>query len=108
MTIGFEGDLSIKSNVEVLIYILDDLRYELPDLELLIIGKGGPLYEQYLRDEAERFGLENRIKFAAWQNENIREKAVAECFILFRQDDLKGKSQEEINQMILKGLLYDK
>lgn len=104
-TIGFRGNLSVSTNVESLIYALDDLRYDFSKLELYIIGQGCELYEQYLKDEAERLGLQEKIRFSGWMDEQMEKKALLKCDVVYSKSDLEGKEQEEVIQMILNAII---
>lgn len=59
--IGYLGRLHPRKRIERLIYAFSDLRNELRDAELVIIGADDAGYEQFLRDEVKRLHLDNVV-----------------------------------------------
>lgn len=61
LRIGYLGRVHPRKRIERLIYAFADLREQLTDAELVIIGSGDDSYEQFLRREVDRLGLKNVI-----------------------------------------------
>lgn len=59
--IAYLGRLSPRKNVESLIYAFDQLRKFTRSAELVIIGGGDPVYEDFLKQKVNALGLNNVI-----------------------------------------------
>lgn len=66
-TIGFLGRLHPIKKVENIIYALNLLEPELRNkVKLEVMGKFDDKYEQWLKDEVKRFGLEDNVEFVGF------------------------------------------
>ena len=97
--LGYLGRVSRRKNIESLIYAFADLRDELRDAELLIIGGGDDNYEQFLKAEVERLGLKN-VCFAGFLSGEAKDKALASCSVLAMPSEF-----ENLGNVILEGLV---
>ena len=97
--VGYIGRLSPRKKVERLIYAFDQLKTILQNAELLIIGDGDEQYEQFLRLEVEKRGL-NMVKFAGFLSGSEKDRMLASCSILVMPSDF-----ENLGNVILEGLV---
>ena len=97
--LGYIGRLSPRKKVERLIYAFGHLKDLLHDAELLIIGGGDGLYEQFLKSEAERLKLSN-VKFTGFLTGEEKDKALASCSVLAMPSDF-----ENLGNVVLEGLV---
>lgn len=88
--IGYLGRLHTRKRVERLIYAMSDLRESLPvDSELVIIGGGDSAYEEFLRSEVKRLGLDN-VVFTGFLVGADKEKALESLSILAVPSDYEN------------------
>ena len=86
---GFLGRLHPRKKVENLLYGVA-LLPRLQDYELVIMGKGDEIYEQFLRSETKRLGLEDCVKFCGFINGRDKYKQLAQLSCLFVPSDFEN------------------
>lgn len=97
--LGYLGRLSLRKNVEALIYAFADMGEMAADAELLIIGGGDDKYEKFLKDKVLELGLKN-VVFAGFLNGEEKDKALASCSVLAMPSEF-----ENLGNVILEGLV---
>lgn len=98
--VGYLGRVSPRKKVERLIRAFAALGKEVENAELLIVGNVGDSYEQQLRDEAARLGV-NNVRFAGFLDGEEKDKAIASMSILVNPSDF-----ENLGNVILEGLVH--
>lgn len=86
---GFLGRLHPIKKIENLLYGLVGLPHP-QDCELVIMGKGDDEYEQFLRSETKRLGLENRVQFCGFVNGRDKYEQLAQLSCLFVPSDFEN------------------
>lgn len=97
--LGYLGRLSPRKNVESLIYAFDELKDITKDAELLIIGGGDESYEQFLKNEVKRLGL-NNVRFTGFLSGKEKDEAIASVSVLAMPSEF-----ENLGNVILEGLI---
>lgn len=88
LRLGFLGRLHPIKQIENLIQ--GAALSKIPDFEILIIGKGDDAYEQFLRDEAKRLGIVDRVKFLGFLNGREKFEQLARLDALFVPSDMEN------------------
>ena len=88
LRLGFLGRLHPIKQIENLIQ--GAALSGLSNLEVLIIGKGDDTYEQFLRDEAIRLGIADRVKFLGFLNGRKKFEQLARLDALFVPSDMEN------------------
>lgn len=86
--LGFLGRLHPRKKAESLLYgvaIRSDVY-----MEVVIMGCGAPEYEAFLRGEAERLGIADRVKFLGFVSGDEKFKQLAELDALFVPSDMEN------------------
>lgn len=86
---GFLGRLHPIKKVENLLYGMSQLSSP-NNCELIIMGKGDEVYEQFLRNETKRLGLESRVKFYGFINGRDKYEQLAQLSCLFVPSDFEN------------------
>ena len=86
---GFLGRLHPIKKVENLLYGMSHLSSP-NNCELIIMGKGDEVYEQFLRNETKRLGLENQVKFYGFINGRDKYEQLAQLSCLFVPSDFEN------------------
>jgi glycosyltransferase involved in cell wall biosynthesis len=86
---GFLGRLHPIKKIENLLYGLVELPHP-QECELVIMGKGDDEYEQFLRSETKRLGLENRVQFCGFVNGRDKYEQLAQLSCLFVPSDFEN------------------
>lgn len=87
--VGYLGRLHPRKHVERLIYAFADLREELKDAELLIIGSDIPEYENFLKSESERLHLEN-VKFTGFLTGEAKDEIIRSLSVMVLPSDFEN------------------
>lgn len=87
--VGYLGRLHPRKHVERLIYAFDQLRNNLKDAELIIIGADIPEYENYLKSEVDRLGLTN-VKFTGFLTGEEKDDAIRSLSIMVLPSDFEN------------------
>lgn len=88
--VGYLGRVHPRKRIERLIYAMHNLRDRLPvGADLLIIGGGDTAYEQFLRDEVKRLGL-NNVTFAGFLSGEEKERAIESLSLLVVPSDFEN------------------
>lgn len=87
--LGFLGRLHPIKKVENLLYGVAKLPQGL-DCELVVMGKGDEGYEQFLRKEAERLGLKDRVTFSGFVSGREKYEQLAQLSCLFVPSDFEN------------------
>lgn len=87
--VGYLGRLHFRKRVERLIYAFSDLRDELPESELLIMGSGSKEYEDFLKHEVKVRKLEN-VVFTGFLNGEEKDKAIRSLSVLAVPSDFEN------------------
>lgn len=87
--VGYLGRLHPRKHVERLIYAFSDLRDNLKDCELLIIGSDIPEYENFLKNEVERLKL-NNVKFTGFLTGDKKDAAIRSLSVLALPSDFEN------------------
>lgn len=88
LRLGFLGRLHPIKQIENLLQ--GSALSKIPDLEILIIGKGDDAYEQFLRNEAKRLGIADRVKFLGFLNGREKFEQLARLDALFVPSDMEN------------------
>lgn len=86
---GFLGRLHPIKKVENLLYGMSKLS-SLKGCELVIMGKGDDVYEQFLRKETMRLGLEDYVKFMGFVKGRDKYEQLAQLSCLFVPSDFEN------------------
>lgn len=89
-TLGYLGRIHPRKRIERLIYALDALKSEAPDMRLIIIGGGDDQYERFLRDEVSRLNLNNRVEFTGFVNGKEKDNAICRISVLAVPSDFEN------------------
>lgn len=95
--VGYLGRLTPRKNVEALIRAFAELPKD--GTQLLIIGGGDALYEQFLREEARRLGVEN-IRFTGFLNGKEKDEALSSLSMLVMPSEF-----ENMGNVVLEALV---
>lgn len=87
--IGYLGRLHPRKRVERLIYAFAELKDELKDCELTIIGSGDIQYQNFLKAEANRLKLKNVI-FTGFLTGKEKDDAITELSLLVVPSDFEN------------------
>lgn len=88
LRLGFLGRLHPRKQVHNLLQ--GAALSKIPDLEINIIGKGDDAYEQFLRNEAKRLGIADRVKFLGFLNGREKFEQLARLDGLFVPSDMEN------------------
>lgn len=88
--IGYMGRLHPRKRVERLIYALDYLIKQGIDAELYIIGADVKSYENFLREESVRLGIEERVVFTGFLKDKAKDNAIKQCHIFAFPSDFEN------------------
>lgn len=86
--LGFLGRLHPIKQIENL--LKGAALSKISDIEILIIGKGDDTYETFLREEAERLGIADRVKFLGFLNGQGKFEQLARLDALFVPSDMEN------------------
>lgn len=86
---GFLGRLHPRKKVENLLYGMSKLS-SLKDCELVIMGKGDDVYEQFLQKETMRLGLADCVKFMGFVKGRDKYEQLAQLSCLFVPSDFEN------------------
>lgn len=89
-SLGFLGRLHPIKQVENLLYGVALLGDRVQEVELEIMGKGDDRYEQFLRDEAARLGIEDRVSFVGFVSGAEKYHRIADLACLFMPSDMEN------------------
>ena len=82
--IGFLGRINPIKKIENLLYAIAQVEEKgLSNFEVDIIGKGDNEYEEFLKNEATRLGIADRVNFAGFLTGKQKYKALSEIRALF-------------------------
>lgn len=98
-TLGYIGRISRRKNVESLIYAFDQLHLKKDEAQLIIIGGGDDRYEQFLKDEVNRLGLDN-VLFTGFLSGKEKDEALSRIDVLAMPSEF-----ENLGNVILEGLV---
>lgn len=87
--VGYLGRLHPRKHVERLIYAFAELREELKEAELLIIGSDIPEYENFLKSETERLNLLN-VKFTGFLTGEDKDHAIRSLSVMVLPSDFEN------------------
>lgn len=88
-TIGYLGRLHPRKRVERLIYAFDQLKEELQNCKLMIIGGGDEQYYEFLQSEVKRLRLVN-VKFTGFLTGKEKDDAITELSLLVVPSDFEN------------------
>lgn len=89
--IGYLGRIHPRKRVERLIYALDYmLKNGNENCELLVIGGGDENYENFLKTEVQRLGLEAKVEFTGFISGKQKEDAINSLCILTVPSDFEN------------------
>lgn len=88
LKIGFLGRLHPIKKIENILYGV--VKSECQNVRVYIIGKGDEAYESFLRTEAERFGLSDRVHFLGFVNGREKYEWLAQLDALFVPSDMEN------------------
>lgn len=88
-TVGYLGRLHPRKRVERLIYAFGELREELKDSCLMIIGGGDEQYQNFLESEVRRLGLTN-VKFTGFLTGQEKDEAITNLSFLVVPSDFEN------------------
>lgn len=88
-TIGYLGRLHPRKQVERLIYAFAQLKEELQNCKLMIIGGGDERYEEFLQSEVKRLGLTN-VTFTGFLTGQKKDEAITELSLLVVPSDFEN------------------
>ena len=97
--LGYLGRLSPRKNVESLIYAFHELKNNISNAELIIIGGGDIHYEKFLKNEVKRLGL-NNVKFLGFLSGDKKDEAISSLSVLAMPSEF-----ENLGNVILEGLI---
>lgn len=97
--LGYLGRLSPRKNVESLLYAWKTLGNQTSNAELLIIGGGDNVYEDFLKKETEKLELQN-VRFTGFLSGKDKEEAIASLSVLAMPSEF-----ENFGNVILEGLI---
>lgn len=86
---GYIGRVHPRKRIERLIYAFDALREKTRGCELLIIGADVPEYEEFLKKEVERLGL-NNVKFTGFLRGKDKDDALCSLSYLMVPSDFEN------------------
>lgn len=87
--VGYLGRLHPRKHVERLIYAFAELRDELKNAELLIIGADIPEYENFLKSEVERLCLDN-VRFTGFLTGKDKDQAIRSLSVMVLPSDFEN------------------
>lgn len=87
--IGYLGRIHPRKRIERLLYAMDNLRNNLYNAELIIIGSGDHKYEAFLKQEAERLNL-NNVTFTGFLTGTEKNKAISNLSVLVVPSDFEN------------------
>ena len=87
--IGYLGRLHPRKRIERLIYAFADLREQLADAQLVIIGGGDETYEEFLRSEVSRLDVRNVI-FTGFVSGKEKDDAIMSLSLLVVPSDFEN------------------
>lgn len=89
--VGYLGRIHLRKRIERLIYAMDNLRTKLPDnSELLIIGGGDKIYEDFLHKEVERLNLTTKVRFTGFLTGKEKDTAIDSLSVLAVPSDFEN------------------
>ncbi len=88
LNIGFLGRLHPIKTVENILYGV--VKSECQNVRVYIIGKGDEVYERFLRTEAERLGISDRVHFLGFVNGREKYERLAQLDALFVPSDMEN------------------
>lgn len=87
--VGYLGRIHPRKRIERLIYAFGNLRDELKDSHLVIIGGGDETYMSFLKNEVKRLGLAN-VEFAGFLSGLEKDTAITELSLLVVPSDFEN------------------
>lgn len=97
--VGYLGRLHTRKNVQSLIYAFAELGSIAKKAELLIIGGGDDVYEEFLRKEVKRLQLTN-VRFTGFLDGQEKRNAIASLSVLAMPSEF-----ENLGNVVLEGLV---
>ena len=88
LNIGFLGRLHPRKTVENILYGV--VKSECQNVRVYIIGNGDEVYERFLRTEAERLGISDRVHFLGFVNGREKYERLAQLDALFVPSDMEN------------------
>lgn len=88
-TVGYLGRLHPRKRVERLIYAFAQLKGELQNCKLMIIGGGDERYDKFLQSEVKRLGLTN-VTFTGFLTGQKKNEAITELSLLVVPSDFEN------------------
>lgn len=88
-SIGFLGRLHLIKRIDAIIRGLSEARHR-ESVRLVVMGAGEPAYEEFLRNEAKRLGVEKQVEFAGFVNGEDKFRRLAELSALFVPSDMEN------------------
>lgn len=88
-TIGYLGRLHPRKRVERLIYAFGELRAEMQDCRLMIIGGGDEQYRKFLEAEVKRVGLTN-VEFTGFLTGREKDESIMALSLLVVLSDFEN------------------
>lgn len=86
---GYLGRIHPRKRIELLIYAFHNLRENLRNAELVIIGGGDKQYEQFLKEEVSRLGLRN-VSFTGFLTGEAKHNAISSLDCLLVPSDFEN------------------
>lgn len=87
--VGYLGRIHPRKRVERLIYAFSELREELKDCHLVIIGGGDDTYRTFLEAEVKRFDVKN-VEFTGFLTGKEKDDAITELSLLVVPSDFEN------------------
>lgn len=88
--VGYMGRLNPRKKVETVIYALDYLKRTIENVELYIIGSEVLDYEDFLKKETIRLGLQDSVIFTGFLKGKEKEKAIRKCKVFVFPSDFEN------------------
>ena len=87
--VGYLGRLHPRKHVERIIYAFAEMREQLKDAELIIIGSDIPEYEIFLKSEVSRLKL-NNVKFTGFLSGEEKDHAIRSLSVMVLPSDFEN------------------
>ena len=87
--VGYLGRLHPRKHVERIIYAFAEMREQLKDAELIIIGSDIPEYENFLKSEVSRLKLDN-VKFTGFLSGEEKDQAIRSLSVMVLPSDFEN------------------
>lgn len=87
--VGYLGRIHPRKRIERLMYAFGNLRDELKDCRLVIIGGGDEAYMSFLKNEVKRLNLKN-VEFTGFLSGKEKDEAISELSLLVVPSDFEN------------------